>query len=33
MEAYEDLITNSKRFIYIENQFFVSSTSGTKVKN
>lgn len=28
-----DLIENAEHFIYIENQFFVSSTSGKPVKN
>jgi phosphatidylserine/phosphatidylglycerophosphate/cardiolipin synthase-like enzyme len=31
--AYIWLIENSKHFILIENQFFISSTGGTKVKN
>lgn len=31
--AYLDLIKNSKHLIYIENQFFVSSTSGKPVSN
>lgn len=31
--AYIDMINNSKHFIYIENQFFVSSTSGKPVSN
>lgn len=31
--AYCDMIKNSKYFIYIENQFFVSSTSGAPVTN
>jgi hypothetical protein len=32
-QAYLDLIEKSQRFIYIENQFFISSTSDTGVKN
>ena len=31
--AYVELIQNSKRFIYIENQFFISSTAGFPVCN
>lgn len=31
--AYIDMITNAEHFIYIENQFFVSSTSGKPVSN
>jgi len=31
--AYIELIQNSKRFIYIENQFFMSSTAGKTLKN
>ena len=31
--AYLELISNAEKFIYIENQFFVSSTSGDPVKN
>jgi phosphatidylserine/phosphatidylglycerophosphate/cardiolipin synthase-like enzyme len=31
--AYLDLIRNSQHLIYIENQFFVSSTSGKPVSN
>jgi phospholipase D1/2 len=31
--AYLDLIKNSKHYIYIENQFFVSCTSGKPVSN
>jgi hypothetical protein len=33
MNAYLDLIKNSRQFIYIENQFFISSTSDQGVKN
>jgi phospholipase D1/2 len=32
-QAYIDLIQKSERYIYIENQFFISSTSDTGVKN
>ena len=32
-QAYQNLIINAERYIYIENQFFVSSTYGTTVKN
>ena len=31
--AYIELIQSSKRFIYIENQFFISSTAGDPVTN
>ena len=31
--AYIELIQNSKRFVYIENQFFMSSTAGNTLKN
>lgn len=31
--AYKELITKSQHFIYIENQFFISSTSGRPVSN
>lgn len=31
--AYIELIKNSEHFVYIENQFFVSSTSGKPVSN
>ena len=31
--AYRELIASSKQFIYIENQFFISSTSDQGVKN
>ncbi len=31
--AYVELIQSSKKFIYIENQFFISSTAGTPVYN
>jgi phospholipase D1/2 len=31
--AYIQLITEAKQFIYIENQFFISITAGSKVKN
>jgi len=31
--AYLELIHKAKRFIYIENQFFISSTAGKPVKN
>ena len=31
--AYMDLIKNSQHYVYIENQFFVSSTSGKPVSN
>jgi phosphatidylserine/phosphatidylglycerophosphate/cardiolipin synthase-like enzyme len=31
--AYTDCIRQAKHFIYIENQFFVSSTAGTDVSN
>ncbi len=35
LKAYCDLIKNAKHFIYIENQFFITTTDGTKdeVKN
>mmetsp|Transcript_26051 Transcript_26051/g.25657 ORF Transcript_26051/g.25657 Transcript_26051/m.25657 type:complete len:455 (+) Transcript_26051:501-1865(+) len=33
MHAYIDLINNAEHFIYIENQFFVSSTAGDEVHN
>ena len=33
LNAYIDLITNSKHFIYIENQFFISSLGGSPVRN
>lgn len=32
-EAYIDLIQNAQRFIYIENQYFISSLAGGGVKN
>ena len=32
-EAYQVLIQESKKFIYIENQFFISSTAGKPVMN
>lgn len=31
--AYLDMIKNSQHYIYVENQFFVSSTSGKPVSN
>jgi len=31
--AYVELIKNAKHFIYIENQFFISSTAGDPVTN
>lgn len=31
--AYIELITNSQHYVYIENQFFVSCTSGKPVSN
>lgn len=31
--AYLDMIKNAKHYIYIENQFFVSCTSGQPVRN
>jgi phospholipase D1/2 len=31
--AYLDMIENSKHFVYIENQFFVSGTAGKPVQN
>lgn len=31
--AYLELIKNSKHFIYIENQFFISSTAGKPIQN
>lgn len=31
--AYLAMITNAENFIYIENQFFISSTAGAPVKN
>lgn len=31
--CYKDLIAKSQRYIYIENQFFISSTSGVGVEN
>lgn len=31
--AYLDLITSSNNFIYIENQFFISCSAGSKVRN
>ena len=31
--AYLSMIQHSEHFIYIENQFFVSSTSGKPVRN
>ena len=32
-KAYIDLISKSKHFVYIENQFFISSTAGEPVTN
>lgn len=31
--AYLELINEAKNFIYIENQFFISSTAGDPIKN
>jgi len=31
--AYITLINNAEHYIYIENQFFISSTAGECVKN
>ena len=31
--AYTHLISEAQHFIYIENQFFISSTAGNPVKN
>lgn len=31
--AYSELIEKSKYFVYIENQFFISDTAGTPVRN
>jgi phospholipase D1/2 len=33
MNAYIKLIGQSKHFIYIENQFFMSNTAGPSIKN
>jgi phospholipase D1/2 len=35
LKAYCDLIRNAEHFIYIENQFFITTTDGSKdeVKN
>ena len=31
--AYISLISSAQHYIYIENQFFISSTAGSVVKN
>lgn len=31
--AYLEMISKSKKFIYIENQFFISSTAGNPIHN
>jgi phospholipase D1/2 len=33
LQTYLKLISESKHFVYIENQFFISSTAGPEVKN
>ena len=33
LKAYEDLIANSEKFVFIENQFFVTSTQAGDAKN
>lgn len=33
MECYKELISKSQKYLYIENQFFISSTSGAGVEN
>jgi phospholipase D1/2 len=33
MQCYKEIISKSQKYIYIENQFFISSTSGVGVEN